>query len=391
MNEEFQMIYCDDCSAITDKNHGPQDGCIRCSRCAGATEEAPATGGLSLLDDPVSTTGSGFQSSDESLNDLDLFSSETIAQKRSRPVPNDETPLHWVTGDETADSTSESAGEAASSGDDGLEPYFPIEDSHSKQEETESWQFDCLACAGRLAVEAVVERSKLSCPRCQTWMVIDVDGEVIIPGDEFGAPQPSCSNQELEQLRKDVNRTADAILDENYGTEDFQSDFDTTLNSSFEVDNDMPDNAENYENTSSPGSVSPAALQVAEEMSSTESEVITSTEQIEITGEDSLQITDPSDISHMEVDDLDQVLEALVSEQLEENDTEIVSDPIMTLTSATVGVYTLLFAVPSMVVMSAYFAGPDSPAFQAILRMGTMVQQHGNQILDSLARTFAGF
>ena len=152
-----------------------------------------------------------------------------------------------------------------------------------------------------------------------------------------------------------------------------------------------PANAENYENTSSPGSVSPAALQVAEEMSSTESEVITSTEQIEITGEDSLQITDPSDISHMEADDLDQVLEALVSEQLEENDTEIVSDPIMTLTSATVGVYTLLFAVPSMVVMSAYFAGPDSPAFQAILRMGTMVQQHGNQILDSLARTFAGF
>ena len=76
------MLYCDECGTISDKNYGPEDGTVRCPRCAGATEEAPATSGLSLLDEPASLKRTGFAGGNEEMTDLDLFSSETIAQKQ---------------------------------------------------------------------------------------------------------------------------------------------------------------------------------------------------------------------------------------------------------------------------------------------------------------------
>ena len=230
------MIYCDDCGAITDKNYGPEDGTIRCARCSGATEDAAATGELSLLDDPMNPVvsenngTSKFRSSDETIEDLDLFSSETIAQKRRKPTPSDETSLHLVEDDgfgrddETAADPSvptESEVEAALN-------FDAEEETFDVEEETESWQFDCLACSVRLSVVAVAEKSKLICPRCDTWMVIDVDGEVIIPEADFGAPESSRSVEELEQLREEIHSLADGIgfpeTTDEFAVEDFDTD-----------------------------------------------------------------------------------------------------------------------------------------------------------------------
>lgn len=372
------MIYCDDCGAITDKNHGPEDGTIRCARCSGATEEAPASNELSLLDDPMVSETGGFQSSSESMEDLDLFSSETIAHKRAVPAPTEDSTLTLVEDDAFG------LGQHSDESEFEFPDFSQIEDvdidpeteSTESAEETETWQFDCLACAGRLAVEAVVERSKVSCPRCETWMVIDIDGEVILPGDEFGAPQPSCSSQELEQLRQEVHRLADGI---GTGTDTWETDGTSeTHETETQVDSEVTET-----DLPSSGFVSPEALAAAE-MQASAGEVITTTETEEVK-EDTLPatVTTPAD-------DLTAALSALAEgEHLIEVDLQA-EDVAPVLTPATIGVYTALFALPSLTVLSAWHAGPDSPAYQALLRFGTQVQQNGGQLLDQVARFFAG-
>ena len=365
------MIYCDDCGAITDKNHGPEDGAIRCARCSGATEESPASNELSMLDDPMVNETGGFQSSDESMEDLDLFSSETIAHKRSVPAPTEDSTLTLVEDDVFG------LDQPVNVDEFDLPDFSQVEDNEITEdsdftEEVESWQFDCLACAGRLSVTAVTERSKVNCPRCETWMVIDVDGEVILPGDEFGAPQPSCSSQELEQLRQEVHRIADDI-----GTFDDMTENDApSMNGESDADrydSDLP----------SAGFVSPAALAAAE-MQAAGGDVITAIETDEETVE-----TPPASVT-TPADDLTAALSALASgEDLPEADLhgEATVPP---LTKTTIGVYTVLFTLPSLVVLSAWHAGADSPAYQALLRFGTQVEQNGGQLLNQIARFFAG-
>ena len=362
------MIYCDDCGAITDKNHGPEDGAIRCARCSGATEEAPASNELAMLDDPMAGESGGFQTSAESMDDLDLFSSETIAQKRTVPVPTEDSTLTLVE-DDVFGLQSQS-----DLPDFDLPDFSPLEEAEVESsdpvEEVETWQFDCLACAGRLSVQAVSLRSKVNCPRCETWMIIDVDGEVVLPGDDFGAPQPSCSSQELEQLRQDVHRLADG-----FGTEEETSEETDAFEAPLpDLEVDLP----------SAGFVSPAALAAAE-MQAASGDVITTTESDVVDWEEETQpnITSPAD-------DLTAALSALAAgEELIEVDLEV-QDSTPALTPLTVGVYTTLFALPSLTVLSAWHAGPDSPTYQALVRFGTQVQQNGGHLLDQIARFFAG-
>lgn len=160
------MLYCDECGTISDKNYGPEDGNVRCPRCAGATEEAPATSGLSLLDEPGSLQKSGFEQSKEEMNDLDLFSSETIAQKRNPKESSDETRLTLVE-ENPVDSV-----ELSDSFHTRNAPLPPV---------PEQWRFECLACSGSLRLDPVTQRCKVRCPRCQTWMVLGPEGTLNLP------------------------------------------------------------------------------------------------------------------------------------------------------------------------------------------------------------------
>lgn len=376
------MIYCDDCGAITDKNHGPEDGAIHCARCSGATEEAPACQELSLLDDPMPMESGGFQSSEKSMDELELFSGETIAQKRQQPLPTEDSTLKLVEDDvfgldpqqEISDWDIEDFGPTAD----------PSEEETHDSGEVESWQFDCLACTGRLAVEAVEERSKVNCPRCETWMIIDIDGEVILPGDEFGAPQPSCSSQDLEKLRQEVHRLADGIgIDPVTGIEEGHDSFESQMDLSYEV-GDASEFSSAGE-TPAPGPVSPAALEAAE-MVALEGDIITTTD-FEIDDENGTDV--PATVT-TPADDLTAALSALAQGEdlVEVRFDTPTSAPV--LTRATIGVYTMLFALPSFVAMSAWLAGPGSPAHQTLLRFGHQVQQNGNHVLDQIARFFAG-
>ena len=83
-------------------------------------------------------------------------------------------------------------------------------------------------------------------------------------------------------------------------------------------------------------------------------------------------------------DDLTAALSALAGEDLPEVDLRGEA-PAPVLTRTTIGVYTVLFTLPSLVVLSAWHAGADSPAYQALLRFGTQVQQNGGQLLDQIA------
>ena len=80
------MIYCDDCGAITDKNHGPEDGAIRCAQMLRDTEESPASNELSMLDDPMVNETGGFQSSGES---MEIWISSPV-----RPSPTEKCSAH---------------------------------------------------------------------------------------------------------------------------------------------------------------------------------------------------------------------------------------------------------------------------------------------------------
>ena len=117
-----------------------------------------------------------------------------------------------------------------------------------------------------------------------------------------------------------------------------------------------------------------------------EGEVITTTG-VEIADENE---TDAPATVTTPADDLTAALSALADgEVLAEVDLDSTA-PAPGLTRTTIGVYTMLFALPSLVVMSAWLVGPGSPAHQALLRFGTQVQQNGTQVLDQIARFFAG-
>jgi len=367
----------------------PEDGSIHCARCSGATEDAPATSELSLLDDPVTPEGAGFKSSDDSMEDLDLFSSETIAQKRSKPAPSEETTLHLIEDDVFGLSSEEDSPDYDLSEMEEAIDFEGEDEDTEATEETESWQFDCLACAVRLAVETVEEKSKLQCPRCETWMVIDIDGEVILPGAEFGAPEPSCSSEELEQLRQEVHRIADGIGqsdfdDDHFGEDSFDENYDESQQTPIELES----------NSSIPTSPSPAALEAAEMQAST-GDVITTTDDM-TAEEETDEETTPEEIEEdlfetitTPADDYSAAISALEDgEDLVEVDFGA-ENKAPALTPHTVGVYTMLFALPSMIVMSAWFAGPGSIAHEALMRFGTQVQQNGGQLLDQVARFFA--
>ncbi|MEE2882238.1 MAG: hypothetical protein VYD70_00775 [Planctomycetota bacterium] len=339
------MLYCDDCGTISDKNYGPEDGKIRCPRCAGATEEAPATSGLSLLDEPGSLQGTGIKHSNGKTSDLNLFSTETIAQKRKPKKADGETRLHLVE-------------------EDAHDSVEKTDSFHTKNAprppQPQQWRFECLACSGSLRLQPVTSRCKIRCPRCQTWMVLGPEGELNLP---------STQKKPRRNAKENLIATSDAV--------DFE---DQTM---------CPTDASQNETTTqqqltgqkSVTSPSPAALRAVDSQGSGSSDTITLAPPIEElesekTGQDVLGIIgeDPNDFGH-EFD-----LDAVPQPQQDES-----SAPSTKLTDATVAIWVGLFVLPSLGALLTARLAPSSEIYQVLSRVGVSVQHSCGDFLTAVS------
>ena len=400
------MLYCDDCGSITDKNHGPDEGGVHCPRCAGATEESPATSGLSLLDEPASTQTTSNATPGFGARDLDLYSSETIAQKRQRKTPTGETKLHLVS-DEVDDFSTEPEPpfESVAPSDDFTTqnfsaPQFPSaefssDDSGSPESTSPRWRFECLACSGTLSVEPVATRSKVGCPRCQTKMVLSPDGEVTLP--KIHTAMPTAAPSETPATLFGGAETP---------TDPFEL---------FETSDDLFSTAE--DSTPSPiitapqeGAVSApsvAALQAAGEPCSSDGEIITMAPVRDVEVETADSITDAPELPlefqpqlgvETSLGFLDEVTIAGASfdpSDGEESTQEQVEHPSFengtALQPATVVLWSGLFALPSLAALLITHAPTDSALWSVMTRAGISFQTRCGEMLDQLAPWMGSF
>lgn len=397
------MLYCDDCGSITDKNHGPEAGSVHCPRCAGATEESPATSGLSLLDEPASTHPTTRTSTGFGDQDLDLFSSETIAQKRQRKTPTGETKLHLVS-DEVDDFSKEPEPpfESVAPSDDfttqGFSAaQFPSEefssdDSGSQESTSPRWRFECLACSGTLSVEPVATRSKVGCPRCQTKMVISPDGEVTLPKIQTSSPTTAPSPTPAP-----LYSSAETPVEQFETSDDL---FSTTEDST-----PSPFSSEAQDGAVSAPSV--AALKAAGEPCNSDGEVITMTPVRDAEVETAESITDAPELPlqfqpqlgvETSLGFLDEV--TIGGATFEPSDgAESTPEPIeqsslengTTLQPATVVLWSGLFALPSLAALLITHAPKGSALWSVMTSAGISFQSRCGELLDQLAPWMGSF
>lgn len=397
------MLYCDDCGSITDKNHGPDEGSVHCPRCAGATEESPATSGLSLLDEPASTQPTNHTSTGFGDQDLDLYSSETIAQKRQRKTPTGETKLHLVS-DEVDDFSTEPEPpiESVAPSDDSTTqnfsaPQFPSaefssDDLGSPESTSPRWRFECLACSGTLSVEPVATRSKVGCPRCQTKMVLSPDGEVTLPKIHTSKPTSAPS-----ETAAPLFGGGETSTDQFETSDDF---FSTTEDSTPSPCTTAPQEAA----VSAP---SVAALKAAGEPCNSDGEVITMAPVSDPEVETAESITDAPELPlefqpqlgvETSLGFLDEVTiagatfepsdgEETTQEQVEQFSLENRT----TLQPATVVLWSGLFALPSLAALLVTHAPKSSALWGVMTRAGISFQTRCGEMLDQLAPWMGSF
>ncbi len=346
------MLYCDECGTISDKNYGPEDGTVRCPRCAGATEEAPATSGLSLLDEPGSLKRTGFDGGNKEMTDLDLFSSETIAQKRKPKQADGETRLHLI--DEATD-----------------EPAEKSDSFHTRNTPlpppAQQWRFECLACSGSLRLEPVSQRCKIRCPRCQTWMVLETEGTLSLPATE--KKSRSMANDTASH-RSSADDVYDSPISETTSS---------TRTSSQKI-------------VSSP---SPAAVRAVDSQGSGSTDVITMAPPIE--AEETLEepqtatpIAGETDLLGQIGADPDQFGQEFDLEPVAEPESDPTSSAPTELTDGTVALWTMLFVLPSLMALLTARLAPSSEIQQLLSRVGVSFQNSCGEFLTALSGWMPG-
>ncbi len=369
------MLYCDDCGSITDKNNGPEDGTVRCPRCAGATEESPATSGLALLDDPSGSDAGDSQSSFGD-PDLDLFSNETIAQKKSKPkAPTGETKLRLINDEE----------------DSFLPVTPPTRAPEPIEEEPQQWSFECLACSGTLSIEAVEVRSKLSCPRCQITMVVEADGQVSLP-DTTASTSSSAEQEESGQhidFSNDTETLDPFLAGEDYSTQE-SADPVQTPSGSPSAPVTTPSNAalRAAENKcSSDGDTITMAPSHSDEMSDTSTAM--QDPALDTSLEDALGFLDE------EVSDSDDACELLGDPQPQasgESDDSVTEEGhAAPLEPATMMLWSGLFALPSLAALLVSRLPFGSEVTQTLSRVGSTVQARCGDFLDQFLPWIGSF
>ena len=395
------MLYCDDCGSITDKNHGPEDGAVRCPGCAGATEESPATSGLSLLDEPAVDASTGTTQTSFGDQDLDLFSSETIAQKRTRKTPTGETNLRLVTDEDESH--------------DSVEENFSSFEGSTPEPTSDRWTFECLACAGSLSIQAVETRSKLSCPRCQTCMVVHPDGEVSLPRMSTGlTTQQQTTQQQTTDAPAAVTEetpfpASPSICDETPAICE-----ETPVSTPFfgEDEGDIfADDGAGAALTEAVGSISvtpppvtapsTAALEAADSKCSDDGEIITvappAEEQIEENSSNAPTLpTSFNEELGIETslgffDTLEQGDEGASDSTSAPQAQEGTELPQVAVQQGTVTVWTLLFTLPSLAALLVHRAGPGSEIMQTLNGVGISFQYRCGQFLDQVSQWIGGF
>jgi len=348
------MLYCDDCGTISDKNYGPEDGSVRCPGCAGATEEATATSGLSLLDEPRSLQGTGLNGGSSEISDLDLFSTETIAKKRAPRNPDGNSRLRLI--------------------EDDVET--PIEKNDSIEDRQipvplvpRQWRFECLACSGSLRIEPVTSRSKIRCPRCQTWMIVAANGEVNLPPTDEKKPISTPEQQTGAPEPSDPQRPP-----------------------SVPTPDDEPAETDLLEEWSLKNTLSGASLRAVEAVEMQEggsADTITlspPTEQIAAAEEIEDALGFLGDDPHFFGEDFD--LDAEIEPHTDE--TEETRENRTELTIPTIALWTGLFAVPSLVALLLARSTPSSGIYQALSRVGVSFQQSCGDLFTSVSGWIAG-
>ena len=369
------MLYCDDCGSITEKNNGPEDGTVRCPRCAGATEESPATSGLALLDDPTGgDAGDGSTSFGDT--DLDLFSNETIAQKKSKPkAPTGATKLRLVDDEE-----------------DSFSPVTPPSSVPEPiEEEPQQWSFECLACSGTLSIEAVEVRSKLSCPRCQITMVVEPDGQISLP--DTAASTSSGARQKDSNQHIDFSSDAET-LDPFFAGEEFSTE-------------ESADSVQTQPGSASAPVTTPstAALRAAENKCSSDGDTITmAPSHPDEVSDTSILLQDPS----LETS-LEDALGFLDEEVIDSDDAcGLLGDPLPHATEepensvtpeghaaplepATLMLWSGLFALPSLAALLVSRLPLGSEVTQTLSRVGSTVQARCGDFLDQFVPWIGSF
>ncbi|MGE4619874.1 MAG: hypothetical protein AAEJ04_08725 [Planctomycetota bacterium] len=355
------MLYCDECGTISDKNYGPEDGSVRCPRCAGATEEAPATSGLSLLDEPSSLQGTGFNSANTEMSDLDLFSSDTIAQKRKPKKADGETRLRLI--EEPVENNSADQDRPA------IIPQQP-----------EQWRFECLACSGSLSVSPVSCRSKICCPRCQSWMVIGPEGEVHLPSSTpkiHSASHQTFSEQvptPFEASNSTVDQsTNDAEIDE---TSNFPPQISTPSAAALQAA-DSVELATTETITIAPPAIAPALIE------ETDNSGTMTIQDEEFTGpiEDALGFLGDDPHQFGTEFDLDPEPETPPAE---------ISGETTELTRAMMVAWTGLFTVPTLTALLIARLAPSTEIYQLFSRIGLSVQHSCGDFLTYLSAGIMG-
>ncbi len=392
------MLYCDDCGSITDKNHGPEDGAVHCPGCAGATEESPATSGLSLLDEPAVDPSTGTTRTSFGDQDLDLFSSETIAQKRTKKTPTGETSLRLVTDEDESH--------------DSVEENFSSFDGSTAEPTFDRWTFECLACAGSLSIQAVETRSKLSCPRCQTCMVVHPDGEVSLPRMSTGhTPQQQTTDAPAAVTEETSFPASPSITEETPAITE-----ETPVSTPFfgEDEGDIfADDGAGPALTEAVGSISvtpppvtapsTAALEAADNKCSDDAEIITVAPPVEDQIEENASAapTLPTSFNEElgvetslgffdtleECEETDPHSDSTSAPQAQEG-TEL---PQVAVQQGTVTVWTLFFTLPSLAALLVHRASPGSEMMQTLNGVGISFQYRCGQFLDQLSQWFGGF
>ena len=348
------MLYCDDCGTISDKNYGPEDGSVRCPRCAGATEEATATSGLALLDEPRSLQESGFNSQSSAISDLDLFSSETIAKKRTPRDTDGQTRLRLI------EDEAEAPTETNEPPQQSLAPLPPV---------ARQWRFECLACSGSLRIEPATSLSKIRCPRCQTWMIVGANGEVNLPATSEKKPSdtPEPPTEETETAAPQQPSTIPTPDPEPAET----------------------DALEEWSLKDTRNEPSPEALQAVETQASGSADTITlapPTEQIA----DHEEIGDALGFLDGDPDFFGQEFYLDPEPEPVTEQTQATAENRTELTVTTMAVWTGLFAVPSLLALLVARSTPSSEIYQALSRVGVSFQQSCGDLLTTLSGWMTG-
>ncbi|MFQ5655176.1 MAG: hypothetical protein ACE5GW_10665 [Planctomycetota bacterium] len=174
----MDIQYCDRCGEIIQgaSPGGASGGEILCPNCrSGGTGSSPTGRGSADTRGPTEPLPDYNLSSMAEEGNLDLFSSETIAQRRKLTSGRTESRLRLV--DEAMSGT-----ESLPADPRGNPSRGSPGPGLSAGGAPDRWRVDCLSCDASLSISPVSGRSKLRCPRCNATMVVDADGRVTLSG-----------------------------------------------------------------------------------------------------------------------------------------------------------------------------------------------------------------